>query len=90
MSFGRLILNRCIASGGTSAASLVAFNLGNFVGGQETTTGTAGPAHGMVVSRLVEVRLASFRRQPELLFELLSRDASLENAVELLCVDVEW
>ena len=43
----------------------------------------------MVVPRLVQVRFPALTRNPELLFQFLARHAALEDAVELLGVDVE-
>lgn len=43
----------------------------------------------MVVSRFVQVGLSTLGSEAELFFEFLAGDASLQDAVELLCVDVE-
>ncbi len=43
----------------------------------------------MVVSRLVQVWLSTLRRKPELLFKFLSCNPSFQNAMKLLCVDIQ-
>lgn len=61
----------------------------NFVRGEEATTWSAGASHGVVVTRLVQIRLPAFGRKTQLFLELLSRDASFEDAVKLLSVDIQ-
>lgn len=65
------------------------FHRGDFVGGQEATSWASGSSHGVVVSRLVKVRLAALGSQTELLLELLARNSTLEDSVELFGVNVE-
>jgi hypothetical protein len=55
---------------------------------QEPSTRAARPPHSVFVSRPVEVGLSAFRGRPKMFFELLSSDASLEDAMKLLRVDV--
>ena len=57
---------------------------------QESATRTTRAAHGMIVSRLVKIWLSSLRRQAQGIFELLAGKASLQDAMELLSVDVQW
>lgn len=69
--------------------ALALLHRGDFVGGQESTAGPARSPHGVVVSRFMQVGLSTLGSEAELLFEFLTGDASLQNAVELLRVNVE-
>lgn len=63
---------------------------GDFVGGQESASRSTRSSHGVVMSRLVEVRFATLRGEAELLLELLSSNAALKDAMELFGVHIQW
>lgn len=68
---------------------LLALNLRHLVGSQESATWSTRPAHRVVMSRLVEIGFPSLGCKTQCLFETLTRDATLEDTVELLRVDVQ-
>lgn len=72
-----------------AAVAVGVIERGDLVGGQEAATGASWPAHGVVMARLVQIRLATFRREPQLLLEFLPGNTALEDAVKLLGVDIE-
>jgi len=73
---------------GPRRESAVRLHLGHLLRRQEPPTRSTRPAHSMVVSRLVQVRLAAFIVNAQLFLEFLTRHTSLQDSVELLRVDV--
>lgn len=84
--FGRYGFLRLV---GLVAACLVPLNLSNLIGRQEPPTRTARSAHRMVVSGLVKIRPATLTSKTKGFLQSLPGDSTLEDAMELLGVDIE-
>lgn len=68
--------------------SLLLLEGSHLVGRQEAASGPTWSAHGVIVSRFVQIRLARLGGQPQLLLESLPCNSSLQYTVKLFCVDV--
>lgn len=82
------------------------FLRGNFFCGEETTTRSAGTAHGVFMARFMEIRLKktnvrlkqradndtdlALTREAMDLFESGARYSPLKDAIVLLGIDIEW
>jgi hypothetical protein len=61
----------------------------NLLSSQKSTTGSTWAAHGVIVSRLVQVRFATLGCETESVLQLLSCKSALQDSVELFGIDVE-